>query len=253
MKKKIDAVKSFYDKESTKYLAERYEGETCEHYAYQSRQDIVLDMLADRSGSIIDIGCGPGVYAETLLQRGFRPVFVDLSFDMLTKGFSLKTGGNGSYAKINAEIERLCFKDGSFDNALCIGVIAYAESAEFALREACRVLRPGGCLIVQSSNSACPTTAVTRAKDAMLYALRIREKGYSFKLAKYRFGSFKKILDACGFRVVAKRSYDFRLPFLEKVSRTAATGTMRALHPALSASQGLGWLGEGFIVKAMKR
>jgi len=44
--------------------------------------------------------------------------------------------------------EALPFQDGSFDFVLMVTVICFLNDVEKALSEACRVLKPGGCIII---------------------------------------------------------------------------------------------------------
>jgi glycogen(starch) synthase len=52
-----------------------------------------------------------------------------------------------------ADIRALPFKDGHFDYALCIDVLPHVPAAESGMREIRRVLRRGGTLIIDSTNS----------------------------------------------------------------------------------------------------
>lgn len=250
---KVREVKAFYDRESAKYLSERYEAETCEKAAYAARKAIVLDMLKDRSGSILDIGCGPGVFAKELSAMRLRPFFLDISVEMLKRARKAADAEGSRHAWINGEIESLCIRSGSFENAMAIGVIAYAQDTSRTLSEINRILMPGGCLVLQCSNTLCPTANVNALKDRAMRALGIRERGYQFELTSYSFSKLKALLEKAGFEVAEKRSYDFRLPFLEKFSRRFSISLMNRLHNLLCRSGSLGWLGEGYIIKAVKR
>lgn len=230
-----------------------YEGEGCEHYAYQSRKMIVLNMLNSAKGSIADVGCGPAIYSEELLARGLEVTAVDLSPEMLASAQARLGEKAAQINWVNAQIEELPFENDTYDNLISIGVIAYASDAGCALRELARVLKPGGLLVMQSSNSLCPASILTKIKDEVLYAAKIRQRPYDFNLARYSFGRFKRLLQDAGFDVIEKQSYDFRLPFLEKCCQKGAVKLMKMLHPVFSKSRIFGWLGEGYIVKARKQ
>jgi ubiquinone/menaquinone biosynthesis C-methylase UbiE len=248
---KISEVQKFHDKETERYIAERYSGNSCEHFSYLSRKRIVLDYLQGARGSILDAGCGPAIFSRELVGMGLRPCCVDLSLGMLKKACSLaKLGDKAQW--VNCEIERLPFQDEAFDNLMSIGVLAYANDTLNAVRELTRVLRPGGLLIVQCSNSLAPTPIIQSIKDNMLFSLGLRQKRWHFELDRHSYGHFRKILEKCGLHIRGKKSYDFRLPFIEKFFPRIAIHLMRKNQTILQNSNLLGWLGEGYVVKARK-
>lgn len=251
MKDKIKDVRNFYDQETDRYLGDRYSGETCEHLSYLIRKRIVLDYLGDSQGNVLDVGCGPAILTRDLNQMGLRTYSVDLSLEMLKKARSL-AGMDHQLFWCNSQIEQLPFSDDSFDNVISIGVLAYATDTSKAVRELVRVLRPGGVLVLQCSNALAPSPKITAAKDSVLYGLGIRKRRWDFDLTKHSYQSFQAILKLNGLREEDKRSYDFRLPFMEKFFPRLAVGTMKKLQQSFESSNNFGWLGEGYVVKARK-
>ena len=251
MKDKIKDVRNFYDQETDRYLRDRYSGETCEHLSYLIRKRIVLDCLKDSRGRVLDVGCGPAILTRELNQMGLWTCSVDLSLEMLKKARSL-AGIDHQVFWCNSQIEQLPFSDDSFDNVISIGVLAYATDTSKAVRELTRVLRPGGVLVLQCSNALAPTPKIIAAKDSVLYGLGIRKRRWDFDLTKHSYRSFQAILKSNGLREEDKRSYDFRLPFMEKFFPRFAVGTMKKVQQAFENSNNFGWLGEGYVVKARK-
>lgn len=98
---------------------------------------------------ILDIGSGAGQILGHLLKEA-RPdatvVAADLSHRMLKRAKSrLKTNRPGFIA---ADVTRLPFADASFDCVTCGWVIEHLPDPQPGLREMCRVLRPGGSLLL---------------------------------------------------------------------------------------------------------
>lgn len=102
-----------------------------------------------RFGRILDIGSGAGQILGHLLKEA-RPdatiVAADLSHRMLKRAKNrLKTDRPGFIA---ADLTRLPFADASFDCVTCGWVIEHLPDPQPGLREMCRVLRPGGSLLL---------------------------------------------------------------------------------------------------------
>ncbi|HEY3176838.1 MAG TPA: methyltransferase domain-containing protein [Candidatus Polarisedimenticolia bacterium] len=100
------------------------------------------------SGRMLDLGCGPGGYLAEAAARGPVAAFgLDRDPEALSiAAASLREEGLVA-PLVRAEAERLPFAAGVFDSVLCVVVLPYVRE-ERVLREAARVLRPGGRLIV---------------------------------------------------------------------------------------------------------
>ena len=251
MKSNTQSVRAFYDKDSSRYIADRYDGPGCEQFSYRSRKAIALRMLEGTTGRTLDVGCGPAIYTRDLVALGHRPVSVDLSLEMLKNARTLAGPGQG-LAWTGGQVERLPFKDASFDNVLAVGVLAYAPDTLAALRELARVLKDGGTLVTQCSNPLAPGYWAVAAKDKVLEGLRIRPQSYDFTLTRHPRPRLLALLGQAGFTPAASYGYDYRIPFLEKFLPSLALTLMRLAHEAMSGSRALSWLGEGYMVKAVK-
>jgi 2-polyprenyl-3-methyl-5-hydroxy-6-metoxy-1,4-benzoquinol methylase len=99
---------------------------------------------------ILDVGCGTGVNAAVLSENGHQVVGIDLSpvaiEQYCTRGFE------GHVCDI--ESEPLPFESGSFDLVYAAEVIEHCADTAAFLQELNRMLRPGGQLLLSTSNSA---------------------------------------------------------------------------------------------------
>jgi ubiquinone/menaquinone biosynthesis C-methylase UbiE len=108
-------------------------------------------------GRIIDLGCGTGRLAITLVRHGYQPVGVDLSLEMLKV---LRDKATAQHMDIPCACANLVdlgmFADASFDHAACLfstlGLIVGADARLRFLRHVHRVLRPGGTFVVHVHN-----------------------------------------------------------------------------------------------------
>jgi SAM-dependent methyltransferase len=120
--------------------------ETKAHNAYYGRP-ATLSLLPDVSGlRVLDAGCGPGIYAEWLLDRGADVVGVDVSERMVALAGE-RLGGRGEFVRADLDAPLDFLEDASFDLVLAPLVIDYVREWGPMFRELHRVLRPDGLLV----------------------------------------------------------------------------------------------------------
>jgi ubiquinone/menaquinone biosynthesis C-methylase UbiE len=126
-----------------------------------------LDAMLERARlaggeRVLDLGCGPGHTALAFAARGCRVVGVDLSEAMLAKARELARARGLEGARFErADVEALPFPDGSFDVVASRFSAHHYPDPRAALREAARVLRPGGMLLLVDSVAPDDPTADT--------------------------------------------------------------------------------------------
>lgn len=99
---------------------------------------------------ILDAGCGDGVHVEVLseykeLNNNNETEFIgiDISIPAI---FSAKIKGNNKWSFVHANIDKMPFKDSTFDVVYSFGVIAYTDDPEHSFSELCRVVRDNGII-----------------------------------------------------------------------------------------------------------
>jgi ubiquinone/menaquinone biosynthesis C-methylase UbiE len=106
-----------------------------------------LELLGDVQGkTVLDVACGPGLYAEELHRRGARLVGCDQSPRMVDLARSRVPEGD---FRVHDLAEPLTWLAGeSVDLVLFALALEYLDDRVGALRELRRVLRPGGALVL---------------------------------------------------------------------------------------------------------
>jgi len=114
--------------------------------ACENLMERLLGFLPERSGRILDVACGLGATSRHL-SRLFGPenvTGINISDKQIATCF--ETAPGCEFLVMDAT--QLDFEDESFDNILCVEAAFHFKTRARFLREALRVLKPGGRLIL---------------------------------------------------------------------------------------------------------
>jgi 2-polyprenyl-3-methyl-5-hydroxy-6-metoxy-1,4-benzoquinol methylase len=172
-------VEKYYDQNA------REEWDRLERHCveFQVTMRALTEFLPAEPAQLIDIGGGPGRYAITLAQRGYRVTLVDLSSGNLELAMQKAAeAGVKLDAFVHANVLDLSgFAEASFDVVLLLGPLYHLhklEDRQTALRQARHLLKPGGLIF---------TSVITRFasfRDAAVhgYSYVLDDPAYSEKL-----------------------------------------------------------------------
>lgn len=100
-------------------------------------------------GDVLELGCGTGLYTETLQKVAEHVVATDLSDEMIA--FAKQKRGNLKNVVFKkADALNLEFEDETFDTVFMANLIHIIGEAEQVVLESKRVLKNGGLLIINS-------------------------------------------------------------------------------------------------------
>ena len=178
-----------------------------------------------RAARLLDVGCGTARSREVYDERVEWYVGLDLSLGALLRArqrASTLTRGDAT---------RLPFADGSFDVVAFSSVLHHLPDRPAALREARRVLRPGGWVFAFDPNLLHPAMALFRHPASPLYSSAGVSPDERPLLPRRLRDEFR----AAGFALVAQRCQS-DIPY-----RAVAP---RLLHALLALYNRLDWLWE---------
>jgi ArsR family transcriptional regulator len=99
--------------------------------------------------TVADLGAGEGLISQLLARRAERVWCIDNSPRMVEVGAELaKKNGLANLAYKLGDIEQVPLPDKSVDLAILSQALHHANHPQTAVNEACRILRPGGQLLV---------------------------------------------------------------------------------------------------------
>lgn len=100
-------------------------------------------------GDLLDIGTGTGRVLKLFGPYARSAVGIDISSDMLLVARSnLHAAGLGSVMVRHGDMYRLPYPDATFDTVTLDDVLSHAERPSSAVREAARILKSGGQLLI---------------------------------------------------------------------------------------------------------
>jgi SAM-dependent methyltransferase len=122
-------------------VAEWYDAEFATTHLGLSAREVVLRLLGEGPGRLLDLGCGGGAHAVVFAERGWTVTGVDIS------SAQLELARARGIEVLEVDAAALPFEDESFDAV--VSMFTHTDVHDFApvMRETTRVLRPGGSLV----------------------------------------------------------------------------------------------------------
>lgn len=117
------------------------------HHFGAGTELVAMLALLDPASVIGDLGCGTGVLSEALAPHVAQVIAIDKSDEMLAAARA-RTSDFPNVTIANGSLECLPINDASLDIAAMVLVLHHVAQPAIAFREARRVLKPGGRLLV---------------------------------------------------------------------------------------------------------
>jgi ubiquinone/menaquinone biosynthesis C-methylase UbiE len=153
---KAEATDEFHEHEISQWdeQAAQYEPTRRNDALYQASVRGAARALRPRPGELIlDAACGTGMIAGCNFRPGLRLVCLDLSLDSLRR--LRETLPAGAACCVRGDLRALPIADGVFDRVLCANALQHLPDPagrRAAVAELCRVVRPGGRVVVTAHN-----------------------------------------------------------------------------------------------------
>jgi 2-polyprenyl-6-hydroxyphenyl methylase/3-demethylubiquinone-9 3-methyltransferase len=114
-----------------------------------------------RDGAVlVDLGCGAGLMAPHVAGKGYRHVGVDLTASALAQA------ATHGVVPVRGDVTAVPLRDGCADVVTAGEILEHVTDLPAAVAEACRLLRPGGLLVLDSlaDTALCRFAAITLAE-----------------------------------------------------------------------------------------
>jgi ubiquinone/menaquinone biosynthesis C-methylase UbiE len=178
-----DVNAAFQSQSLSSYWKEIYTRPGVQARTFQDRHALVLqwvDGLGLAPGSrVLEVGCGTGLLAVELVQRGFRVDAVDSSKAMveLAQQRAAESGAGELLSLAVGDVNRLAFEDASFDLVIAVGLISWVERPKVALQEMARVTTSDGHVLFTVHNRLALNHLLDPLRHPALRPFKVRLKG----------------------------------------------------------------------------
>jgi SAM-dependent methyltransferase len=172
--------------------------------------------------TIADLGAGNTWMSRRLALAGHRVVALDLHTDP-ADGLGARVFSELDFDAVQAEFDRLPIPDGACDLAVFNGAVHYSTDPAATVREALRVVRPGGAVAVLD-------TPVYRSAGAGREMVAERQAAF-----RRRFGFASDSIESRGFLTFSEVEELGRVLGLEWLCHRPFFGLRWALRPLWSA------------------
>jgi len=125
-------------------------------YNLQIRKETVEAFTAGMQfTNVLDIPCGTGSMSVPLLDRAQKLTLIDISANMLSIAQKNVPAEHVHKTEtVNADFFTLNLQDNAYDLIICLGLLAHVNSPEQLLNRLSGLLKPGGLLIIQNTDSS---------------------------------------------------------------------------------------------------
>jgi 2-polyprenyl-3-methyl-5-hydroxy-6-metoxy-1,4-benzoquinol methylase len=178
---------------------------------------------------ILDVGCALGFMLQEATAAGWDAVGVETS--AFAAGYALEHTGCPVYA---GPLQQANFDTDSFDVVTLMDVIEHVPDPRSLIREAYRVLRPGGVIFLITPNFG------------SLFVRLFRENAYGIgpeeHVSYFQPRTMKSLLATCGFRNVVTGTKDFYAANIARLMGKSHEQTQPEIKSAFRPASSLGKL-----------
>ena len=166
---------------------------------YFNRLKAGLKYLPSSKQRILEIGVGSGILLPSLDKNSSDVYGVDYREDFVKKAEDFCRKNRIKANLTRAEATNLPYDDNFFDAAICLSVMEHISDLDDALREAKRVIKPGGIFVVG--------VPIERFLVNTLFKIF----GYAEEVKDYHINDYIKVREALKNHFTIEKSY--KIPF----------------------------------------
>jgi SAM-dependent methyltransferase len=135
-------------------------------YLYRAIEDTMVELATKRPGGrVLDVACGTGKQAMRIAARECEAVGIEASPEMIGVGRWVHAESRAKVLRSLAE--ELPFGDATFDRVICQGALDHFADPRAFMREAARVTKPDGRVVIALANFESVSCRLGRTLDGV--------------------------------------------------------------------------------------
>jgi SAM-dependent methyltransferase len=187
----------FFELETTEYSPDSRDLNMKRHFSYNQQRLHALERFA-KTGRLLDVGCGPGLFLVSARKRSWKVTGVDIS-EKAARFARSKFGLD----VISGAIEQANLSEGAFDVITMWHLLEHTSHPLGTLRTAKKLLNADGMLLIEVPNVNSLSAKIRRKRFAE--SARPIYHRYYFSLT-----SLARLARLAGFDVLQRLDYDYR-------------------------------------------
>jgi SAM-dependent methyltransferase len=208
-------------------------------YLYRRIEERMIEEGTLIGGRTLDVACGVGKIAIEINTRGGAAVGLEPSNEMI--GLSRYLFPEADVTLVRGVAEALPFADATFDRIICQGALDHFVSPHSFMREAARIVRPGGCVIIALANYESLSCKLGRGVRTLAKALFRRElyahrPYYEIPEDHFHKGELSFVRKLGGRDLALERCYGISMLWLLRAGNSWSWGKTLARMPEPLAS-----------------
>ncbi len=216
----LDRIEAYFGSNAADWQNLYVQPRRVNDWVLAERRQFAVDAIAQHvapGARILDAGCGAGLVALDLVQRGFFVHGIDIAEGMLElcrKRFADAGVALDRHAFERADVTGTQLPPRSFAGGVALGFLEYQADELAALRALHGLLAPGATLVVSgpAQIKLANYWGLADRVRTRLNRLGIARQGATaarIGLHRYGFARFRGLLRATGFEVVAEHGHGF--------------------------------------------
>ena len=181
-------------------------------YSFLKRRLRTVELLGDLGGKrLLDVGCGTGALIEPLISSDVEYEGIDIAPNMIEiVQTHIRELGLSSRFKVRVgSVEALPYSDSHFDAVAGMGLLEYFDDPAPVIREAIRVVKPGGIMVFTIPQKFCVDDFIIRGTAPFRRFVRqIIGKSDDIEREKYSPKEFQELFLKRGCEVAGERFYN---------------------------------------------
>jgi 2-polyprenyl-3-methyl-5-hydroxy-6-metoxy-1,4-benzoquinol methylase len=204
----IDSVRTHFDVNAESWKNLYHNLNKANDIVLFNRKNISVAFLCKylKPGSkVLDAGCGAGIAAIDLVEKGYFVHGIDISpkmIELCKQNFSQKGITTAKYLFSVGDLIDINFSSNSFDAVMALGFLEYQKDEHKALEIFKKIIRPGGILV-------CSGPAKIRISNFFGLGELLNRRYKLVSINRYSLSRFKILLESNGFTLIDHKQHGY--------------------------------------------